>query len=168
MKINSCENKLLNFQKSTPFIYFACWISMKLVTKSVIYCFCLVTFKNGTWNLQKIIPRSNFWNPNIFAKKFIPAKLKKSKIRKIKLKNIMPYGIAVSLDVGIDNVFVFQATWMPMHPNFNNPTLHKVSGQGGHPHHVACFGSVVIHRSPVPKNIRAIVTNTEILRPATR
>lgn len=57
---------------------------------------------------------------------------------------------------------------MRMHSDFNNHTLHNFFGQGGNPHHVACFGSVVIHRSPVPKNIRAIVTNTEILRPATR
>ena len=35
-------------------------------------------------------------------------------------------------------------------------------------YHVACFGSDVIHRSPVPANIRAIVTSTEILKPSRR
>ena len=50
--------------------------------------------------------------------------LEKSKSAKLNTrKNFKPHGIAMSLDKGIENVFVFLAISMHLHPDFNNPAL---------------------------------------------
>ena len=61
--------------------------------------------------------------------------LEKSKSAKLNTrKNFKPHGIAMSLDKGIENVFVFQAISMHLHPDFEKSctaALHKFFLQEG-------------------------------------